>query len=151
MSDVLGRESAAFGGAYDSDKARLTVGGTGLGGLFVESVQANYQQQVNRIFDMSDKDIFYVKGQAQGQGSIGSLVGPKAGATAAITALANICKPQELSFNLAGAGCGPKGGGADSKRTLKQATLMSVGMQGQSQDMLIREQLGFMFGSMTMG
>lgn len=148
-ADVLGRQSAAFGGAYDSDRARLTVTGTGLGGLFVESVQANYQQQVNRVYDMTDRSIFYIKGQAQGQGNIGSLIGPKAGADAAIAALADICKPVSLSFDLAGAGCGTAGG-VGMGRTLKEATLMSVGMQGQAQDMLIRESLGFIFGSMTM-
>jgi len=144
--DILGRNDEGFGGAYKADDARLTI--DEISDLLVQNITASYNQTVNRVFDMTDNRTYYIQGQAQGQGSIGSLIGPKSAGDIAYATLSDPCNKSTLTFNFAGAGCG-ESANASAQRILKHVVLMGINDSINSQDMVLNEQLNFQFARMS--
>ena len=151
--DIFGRDisKGGFGGAFSSAGATMQVGL--LSDLLVTNVQVNYQQQVNRIFDVQSDKTYYVVGRVQGNGSLGTVVGPKGAGDAAISELGDPCNKNSILFNFTGSRCGESGGSEtlNRKRKVFDVVLQSVGFTVQAQDMVINENLGFQFGYMTSG
>lgn len=155
MADVFGNERVGFGGAFKSTLASFTLsGGKGgtdsasLGQLLVSQLQANYNQPITRVYELASAKAFYVMGRPDGSGTFGSIFGPKSVTDAAYTELANPCNENviKLGFDNAKVNCAT---GIKMGRTLEGVTLQSLGFQVNAQDMLINENVSFMFAAMT--
>jgi len=144
--DILGRNDEGFGGAYKADDARLTI--DEISDLLVTNINASYTQQVNRVFDMTDNRTYYIRGQAQGQGTIASLIGPKGAGDIAYATLSDPCNKSTLTFNFAGAGC-ESASGVNATRVLKHVVLMGISDSISANDMVLNEQLSFQFARMS--
>lgn len=151
MDDVFGRKEEGFGGAFDSSAATMSIGA--IKDLLVTNVSVQYQQQLNRVFDIQTDATYYVIGRTQGNGTLGTVIGPKGAQNAGVADLGDVCNPKSILFNFAGAGCGPNRdeSKATYKRTLTNVTLQSVGFTVQAADMLINENLGIQFGQLLSG
>ena len=150
--DVFGRDTtqSGFGGAFSAAGATMQIG-TDIKDLLVTSVQVQYQQQVNRIFDVQSDKTYYVIGRVQGSGSLGTVVGPKGAGDAGVAKLGNPCNKNEIMFNFSGSRCDESGSSNSlgRRRKIFDVVLNSVGFSVQAQDMVINENLGFQFGIMT--
>lgn len=149
--DVFGRSAEGFGGAFDSSAAMMKI--DEITDLLVANVSIQYSQSTNKVFDIQEDKTYFVIGRTQGQGTLGTIVGPKGAANAGVKKLGNVCEPKEILFDFTGASC-QRGGGtttATYKRRITDVILQSVGFSIQAENMLINENLGIQFGQLLDG
>lgn len=145
MADIFGREGAGLGGAFNSSKAAMSISSKGgsIDKLLITNLNGNYAQQVARVFELTSNKVYFIVGRPAGNGSMGSVVGPKK-SEAVYGQLADPCNNNILKFSLVG-GCD----NASNGRTLNGVILESLGFNVAAQDMLINETIGFQFASLS--
>lgn len=163
--DIYGRESLAFGGAFAADSAAITFAGAGtcLGqqsnlasgaGLLAQNLSFTYQQPIQRFFDLGTNFVYYFAGRPQGQGGLSRLLGPRLVAETFYTVLGNVCCGLGNNITITAAtGC--NGGGNPGEQgsiawTLEGVVLNTVAANIAAEDMIFREQLGFIFFALKM-
>lgn len=116
---------------------------TGFGGpnSLAQSVQFTCNRTVNFLYEIGSNQVYYVGNRRQGQCQATKVVG---GADVA-AAYGNMCSPGTITMNARG-GCGGVAGGRTY--TLKSALLNSIGASTTAQDVIITEQLGFIFSDL---
>jgi hypothetical protein len=167
MPEIFGRVPLTFGGGFAADAANIffgfrvppiaplpVVGGAaalplaGIG-LITQNISINYQQPITRIYEIGARFEYYIAGRPQGNASIGRIVGPRPVSTAFYSTFGNVCKGPLISLIFAGAaGCEAVpalGGDNGFMFMLNGAILQGIGMSVAAQDMIINEQLSFMF------
>lgn len=143
MADIFGRNSTGDGGVFDSDLATIDIGGIS-GGVIVSQLTANYQRNIQRIYDLASDKGYYVIGRVDGNGSIGCVFGPGKGGGNPYAALTgNVCNGFSINFSM---GQNPCGG--TWTRTMTGCRLNSFGITVSAQDMIINENVGYMFASL---
>lgn len=152
MADIFNRTSDKFGGSFSADQARVTfpalTGGQGSdAGLLMQNLQANYTQQVTRLFEISSPTIYYVGGRTSGQASVTRVIGPRKLAAAFYSTYGDICNAATNTLNFSmSTGCGGTEG-ARASYTAHFVVVVSVGISVGAADMLINESLQMMFSS----
>lgn len=135
-------------GGFRADQLKLSIGGQSVAGFLIQQVQFQYAQQVNLLYEIGSEFVYYVGGRAQGSASIGHIVGPANFAGTLIDKYKDICDPQDITFD-ASAGCPSNGASASSGRgilyTLEDAVLTTISVSVAAQDVVINQQLQFMF------
>ncbi len=165
MPDIFGRVPLTFGGGFAADAANIFFGAVGplaagvlnavnAGvGLLTQNINIQYQQPINRIFEIGGPFEYFVAGRPQGTMTLGRIVGPRAVTTAFYTTFGNVCLGPLTQMIFAGAsGCAslPTLGGRNGfEFGINGALLQSIGISVSAQDMVINEQLQFMFISLT--
>ncbi len=144
--DIFGRANSGMGGAFTSALAQINLAGGGLANkMLIAGLQANYSQNIQRIFELESDKAYFIIGRPNGQGSIRAVFGPKAVSQVAYADLANPCIAHNITFSSNGASCE----GGDWVRSLNNVILQSIDFQVDAQDMLINENLGFVFATMS--
>lgn len=129
-----------YNGGFRADQLKLTFGGTDVAGFLVQNVQFQYTQQITMLYEIGSANVYYVGGRAQGSATLARVIGPAPLAADFIKRFNNLCSPQDINFD-ASNGC--KSGGINY--TLQDAVLTTVSVSVQSQDVVINEQLQFIF------
>ncbi len=80
--DIYSRTTDAYGGSFAADQGTLTfpalIGGKGSdAGFLIQNMQANYTQNVTRLYEIGSPNVYYVGGRTQGSASIQRVVGPR--------------------------------------------------------------------------
>ena len=159
--DVFGRDDSPFNGAFAADKSTLHLGALGqkAAGSLVQSLQVNYTQTVNQVFEVGSSNRYYVVGRTNGTISFARIVGPTAVTNEILAALGDVCNgdpaAHNLTFEMGSSSCnfnqkGPvKAKG--TKVTLKCDAVVatSVGYAVQAQDMLINENVQCICGQVS--
>lgn len=152
MSDVFNRESANFGGSFAADRARMTFSGFGdATGTLVQSLSVNYQQSINRLYEIGSSKIYFIGGRTQGNGQLGRIIGPVKLTTQFYKTFGDLCKlgsGNAVTFDFSQE-CGS--GNVSIAYTCKQLLIVGVGFSMTSQDMMISESVSFMFNSLNVG
>lgn len=174
MPAVYTRQKTGFGGSFASDSAAMTLAGslTPLG--IIQNAQLTYAQNVSRIYDVGNGGqvnkvpVYFVGGRTQGSATIARVLGPDSGALCAFyEAIGNVCSPQDLTFTFGG-GCGGGGGpgarptaripnsnavGAANfnsvKYTAEACVMTQMGVQVQSENMIVNENINIMFANLN--
>lgn len=154
MPDVFQR-TIEDGGTQSTDVAVLTFAGASAGGSLtsvgqlVQSLQLQYQQNIQRFYDLSSSKIFYVGGRTQGTANIGFLIGPAQVNIAMYTQLGDVCKAAQntVAFTLK-SGCSTAGVATRPAATYTCGfTVMnSVQLSVQAEQMVIQHQVGMTVG-----
>jgi hypothetical protein len=134
-------------GGFRADQLSLTIGGEPVAGFLIQQVQFQYAQQVSLLYEIGSNFVYYVGGRAQGTASIGHIIGPSDFALKLLDKYKDLCYPQDISFK-AGAGCdGPKAENTTSEMTytLEDAVMTTISVSVTAQDVVINQQLQFMF------
>lgn len=125
MSDLFGRRSMEFGGAFSADAAQIAFSfsnprnsGVERGGVGLLTQQLNftYQQQITRLYEIGSQRTFYVAGRPQGNAQLARVVGPREVTLAFYYKFGNVCcaKDNILQFSAA-AMCFPSGSGTTTE------------------------------------
>jgi len=156
MADIFGRfgagQGSGFGGAFRANAANIvfTVGsGSGaidLNKVLTTRVSANYSQAVNRVYDLQSDNAYYVMGRTNGNGAMAAIFGPKGQTVLAYEVMSDPCNQVKLSINYASATC--EDTNQRGSRSLTGVVLQNVGFDVNSQDMMINENLTFLFATM---
>lgn len=151
MPDIFNRSTDSFGGSFSSDQARVTfpglTGGGSDSGLLMQNLQANYQQQITRLYELSSNAIYYVGGRTSGQANISRVIGPRKIAATFYSTYGDVCNAatNTIHFSMT-TGCG---GATDARAsyTAHFVVVNSVAIGVGAADMLINESLSMMFSS----
>jgi hypothetical protein len=133
-------------GGFRADQLTLTFGGTDVAGFLVQNVQFTYTQQVTLLYEIGSAFVYYVGGRAQGQATLSRVVGPSQLAGTFISQFNDLCEPADIDFD-ASAGCDSGG----PHYTLEDAVLTTISLSVTAQDVVINEQLQFMFINLESG
>lgn len=154
MSDIYGRQPLQFAGAFSADDMSVTFGGVGLdagAGLIVQSLNFQYSQPINRIYDLGNaRLLFYVAGRPQGQAGLSRIIGPRAVTLAFYEAYGDVCNAggNTLDFSFA-TGCGGNTNSGTAAFSISGAVLTNVAGSIQAEQMIFNEQLQLMFASLS--
>jgi len=172
MPEIFGRIPLTFGGGFAADAANIFFGNTsaipatgGVSidaandvdqltgvGLLSQNINIQYSQPITRIFEIGGRFEYFIAGRPQGNMNLGRIIGPRAVSVAFYTTFGNVCLGPTTALLFAGAaGCAslPDLGGANGfAYLLNGALLQSVSTSVAAQDMIINEQLQFMFISL---
>lgn len=152
-TDILGykRTIKANGALYSAEYATVKLGDGGNIGL-VQSVRGTYGQTVNAKFESGSPTLYWQTGQAQGQISIGRLVG-EGGFFEAFSAAENSCgELQNVTVGLDGdVGCTTAKLASSSGGKLKytNAVVQGFGFDWSAGGLDINESIQIMAGSMV--
>ena len=134
-------------GAFKAEDLTLTVAGKKA--ALVQSVQFTCNRTVNMLYEIGTNNVYYVGNRRQGQAQMSRVVASSASFKELIKNTSNICSPQRVELKVT-----PKGGGGAFCRasnrtyTLRYATLVSIGGSVTAQDIVLTENLGFMFSDL---
>jgi len=135
-------------GGFRADQLSVTFGGEAAAGFLIQSVNFQYAQQVTTLYEIGSGNVYYVGGRAQGTSSLARVIGPAAFGATFIERYSDLCNPQDLEFD-ASAGCpkGVSGTGTNAAAgySLIDAVMTTIAGSVTAQDVVINEQLQFMF------
>lgn len=129
-------------GSFRADDVEIDFGGVGGPGGLAQSVQFTCNRTVNFLYELGSSNVYYVGNRRQGQAQCVKVVG---GSADIIGQYGDMCAPKDLTMKARG-GCGGVVGGKTYK--LKYAVLNSVGASVTAQEIVINEQLGFVFSDL---
>lgn len=129
-----------YNGGFRADQLKLTFAGTDVAGFLVQNVQFQYTQQITMLYEIGSANVYYVGGRAQGSATLARVIGPAPLGAQFLKQFNDLCEPQDINFD-ASAGC--SNGGVNY--TLEDAVLTTVSVSVQAQDVVINEQLQFIF------
>ncbi len=163
-TDIYGRFSNAFGGAFAADSARLTFAGgadslVGAGaasaggvGLLTQNLSFSYQQLVSRLYEIGTNYAFYVSGRTQGSLSIGRVLGPRPVSMAFYQKYGSVCfaATNILTLGMATACTSPATSNSNYGWKMSFCVITSISVSVNAQDMLVNEQLQMMFAALNL-
>ncbi len=158
-TDIYGRFSNSFGGAFAADSAKLTFAdgvnnlvGAGGVGLLTQQLSFSYNQAISRLYELGSNNAFYVAGRTQGSISIGRVLGPRPVSLAFYKKYGSVCHASTNNLNLSMATeCEPSAAKPDYGWKLLFCVITSIAVSVNAQDMLVNEQLQLMFASLNLG
>ena len=136
--------SQALKGGFRADQLKLKFAGIDVEGYLVQNVQFSYTQQVTMLYEIGSNFVYYVGGRTQGTATLSRVLGPAPLASAFIERFNDICKPSNIKLK-ANAGCE----GPGIQYTLKKAVLTTLSVSVTAQEVVINEQMQFIFVDMT--
>jgi hypothetical protein len=162
MADVF-NNLTSYGGAFRANRATLTFttgeGEQGGLGLLVQGIQGRYSQSVTRVFEIGPENrVYFVVGRAAGQVGLDRIVGPFAVSNLFLTRFGDACLIDQNKIRLTtidGACDNGTTSAASNGVTgnigygFEHCVLTNIGVAMSSGDMVIRENLGMEFISMT--
>ena len=167
--DMFGK-SISYGGGFSSDATIMNLSGidssqsgpasTGgqLTGMLVRELNVQYQQSVNRVYELGSNNVYFICGRSAGQASMGRIISESNLVNTFLSLIGNICLQPVGGFTLNLAGsmhCGsiPSPSGSLTPNgfniSLNAPVLVGVSLAVQAEQMLITEGLQIMFASMN--
>jgi len=156
--DIFGRLPPDFGGAFGADSAVVAFavgpGGASIAGgvgLLTQSLQFKYTQQINRIYEVGSRAVFYVVGRTQGSAGVSRVLGPRPVLLAFYQAYGNACYAGQnvLLFQVA-SGCNlPGDTGAQLAFAMLGVVIVDLEVSVKADDMLVGEQLQLMYTALV--
>lgn len=141
-------------GGFRADKLTMTIDDIAVPGMLFQNVQFSFSQQVSFLYEIGggtdlgggrgQENVYYVGGRAQGSASIGRVIGPGLAQTKLIERYGDICSPGMIAFR-ASSGCQS---GAGLNYRLMDAVLTTVAVSVGAQDIVINEQVQFMYADL---
>lgn len=158
-TDIFSR-TIEDGGQQSTDAAVLTFAGSGSDSLvgvgqLVQNLNVQYQQNIQRFYDLSTNKLFYVGGRTQGTATIGTLLGPNSVSTRMYAQLGDICNvaSNNVDFTV-GSGCQGAGFVGPTQNTTttyscKLVVMSALQLQVQAEQMVIQHNVTLTVGSLT--
>jgi len=137
-----------FHGGFRADNLKLKLQNVKVDGMVIQNVQFSFTQQVTLLYEIGGGKnyVYYVGGRAQGNATIARIIGPSEAQAAFLREYGDLCKPKKIRFD-ASAGCPdgepPVNGGMEYN--LMACVLTTVAVSVNANDVVINEQLQFMF------
>jgi hypothetical protein len=146
MATDMFSNTVTYGGSFSADGASIQFDKTGYTGLLVQNLQGQYMQNVTRLYDVTSTDVVLVSGRTQGQGGMSRVMGPSALAAAFFERYGNVCYADANSLTVtADADCSGGGQTDTIELVMSGVVINSYGFSVAAQDMVMNEQLGFVF------
>jgi hypothetical protein len=147
-----GPRDQVVNGVFRAEDLKLQIGGDDAEGMIVQSVQFTCNRTVNFLYEIGSAFVYYVGNRRQGQAQMSRVLGGAANFQRLVCEYGNLCEPKNLTLETTPAGsggrlCRPTG----IKYDLIDATLTSLGASVTANEIVVNEQLGFMFADIDYG
>jgi len=150
MADIFGRE-IKVGSGFKADGATVKFGEFGCpDGLLIQNLSIQYQQQVNRLYEVGCPDVYLIAGRTNGTISMARVIGPKGILKDFYKKYGDPCEADDLQIDLAPGLC-KDAAAPNSAITAKKAVITSIGLSVAANDMMINEQVEMMFITLENG
>tara|TARA_Y100000310_G_scaffold298940_1_gene333351 strand:+ start:715 stop:1164 length:450 start_codon:yes stop_codon:yes gene_type:complete len=146
-TDIFNRNSGTVKGAFSADKLRFTFSGNQ--NLIVQSMNVNYGQPVQKLYDLADPDgAYYVAGRPQGTAQMAKILGPAASVRGFYSTYGDVCNTaQPINFRT-DFGCSGSGG-ASGSFNLTHPVVSAFGMAVTVNNAIVTENTTLMFHSIS--
>lgn len=138
-------------GSFRAGLLSVTIGGSPLATHVAQQLNAAFNQQVTMLFEIGSNFVYLVGGRAQGQMTIGRVIGPTVFADEFIRVYNDLCKPGKMSLSAETKQPGTHCKSSNLRRTLTGVVLTGLQIGTQAQDVVMNESLSFMFTDMETG
>jgi hypothetical protein len=151
VTDIYSR-NVAYGGSFSADSVTMTFTSTnasgGVGNL-VQNLQMSYAQSITRLYEVGSPNTYFIAGRAQGNGTLGRVIGPKLLTQAFYQKYGNVCNVKDNVLRFEGAfGCGPNITNQSGEIIASFVVLNNIALQVNAEQVVITENIGFMFAAM---
>ena len=145
------RDSIKVGSGFKADGATIKFGEFDCNaGLLVQNLSIQYQQQINRLYEVGCPDVYLIAGRTNGTISMARVIGPKGVMKDFYAKYGDPCKAENLQLDLSPGLC-EENSASNSALTAKRAVITSIGISVAANDMLINEQMQMMFITLENG
>lgn len=141
--DVFNRE-VDLGKPLAADATRLILSEIGDEDLLIQSVAIQYQQNINRLWEVGSSKTFFIAGRTQGTIQIKRVLGGQGVSGEFVAKYGDVCNiaGNHMTFTFE-AGC--EDGAGLGKITASACVIQSVGYSVAAADMVVNEDLNLMF------
>lgn len=147
--DIFQRQ-VDLGTPLAADATRLVLPDIGDEDMLVQNFTAQYQQNVNRLYEVGSFKTYFIAGRTSGTMQIKRIVGGKGIGANFIKQFADVCKIQGNHFSISlSAGCSS---GQDlGSLQFEGVVITSIAYSVAAQDMIINEDFTLLFAKLTLG
>lgn len=146
--DIYGR-IVELGQPLAADAMRLIFPDIGETDVLVQNVNIQYQQNVNRLWEVGSAKTFFIAGRTTGTGTISRVIGGQGFSTDFYKTYGDVCGIRGNSVTMrVSAGCTATG--EMGAMTLVGVVVTSIGYAIQAADMIINENLSLLFAKLTL-
>jgi hypothetical protein len=139
-----GGKDQYHGGTFRAEDIKLTWTGVNTGeGALVQEAQWRCQRQINTLYEIGSPAVYYVGNRRSGQASMRRVVAGRTQFRDMARKFGDLCNPDNLVIGAAASACGANSGGVNY--TLVAATLSELGASVQAEQIVINENMGFVF------
>ena len=144
--DIFQRQ-VELGTPLAADATRLLLPDLGDGDLMVQSVSVQYQQNINRLWEVGSFKTFFIAGRTQGTLQLKRVIGAKGLSTGFIQRYGDVCQIRSNQMTLSlGASCTDFQNQGGLK--VEGCVITSVGYSIAAADMIINEDIAMMFAKL---
>lgn len=148
MADIFQNTENRFGGAFATQHANMTFSNSDQrAGVLVQNANFQYTQAVTRLYEVGEEVVYYVGGRANGQVSLGRVIGPGLLLGQFYRTYGDVCQAglNNITFNL------PTRCAASTNPTSYRAmfvVITSVGLAVAAADLVVNESSSAMFSAL---
>lgn len=124
-------------GAVVADNVTLTLKGSS---VLVQQFQFTCTRTVNMMYEIGSSNVYYVGNRRSGQGTLNRVAAGGNNYVELLTTYGKMCAPEDMTLS-----CTPCKGGGQVTYVCKAATLTAVGATVTAADIIITENLSFIF------
>jgi hypothetical protein len=144
---IYSGKSQSLQGVIRAEDVYLTFPGLAKGdvGALVQQAQITCERSLNMLYEIGSPAVYYVGDRRRGTAQFSRVVGGSKNFTSMIAQFGDICKAKDnhLELEVGGAQCAATGQGVKYK--MISATLNTIGASVTAQDIVVTENMGFMF------
>lgn len=144
-NDIYNRQ-VDFGTPLAADSTRLIIPGLSGEDMLVQNFQAQYQQNVNRIWEVGSFKTYFIAGRTQGSMQIKRIIGGSGISTGFIQQYADVCNMNNMAITF-DAGCNDTA--ATGTLNFEKVVITSIAYSVAAADMMINEDFVLLFGKLT--
>jgi len=151
MADIFGyNRNARPEKVFTTENSTLTISGSGVG-YMIQNWNISYQQQVQEIFELGSSNLYWLKGQPQGQGTIARIVGNDGGSGISLMppGAFDLCDGG-VTMNISASGGDCDGGGPAINIAMDGVVVTALGFSMSVQDMMVQQNFGWRFAKLSL-
>jgi hypothetical protein len=144
---IYSGNSQSLQGVIRAEDVYLTFPGLAKGdvGALVQQAQITCERSLNMLYEIGSPAVYYVGDRRRGTAQFSRVVGGSKNFKEMIAQFGNICKAKDnhIELEVGGTVCAATGEGVKYK--MLSATLNTIGASVTAQDIVVTENMGFMF------
>lgn len=150
--DILGRKLTGFAGSFALDDALLTFPNlpdvAGFIPYIVTQLQAQYAQQITRLYGINKASVLLAAGRPQGNGSLNQILAPDGNLSSFYKTYGDVCNAAQnlLQFTLKN-GCGGRAS-ATNRFTMGTVVIEQLGIAADAQSSVVNNSFSVSYQSL---
>lgn len=152
MASLFGDKTSTLAGKMQFGTSKIQIGGNS-SGLIVQSVQAQMERPISKLYEIGSLNMYYIAGRLKGQGVLRNVIGPVNNSIEGMTKFGKLCPAGGENDIVVSAPdgtdiCSSKDPVLSKKLVYKDAALMGVTINAQAEQDIISGDWSYMFSDL---